>query len=147
MLFLFLFSLLIWFITLIFLCRTTSAFWGESRWVMVRTLFTSYCFVGDVPIDVPRDRRPLLCAWRHLAWRRARWPHRGGRTCSLLLGVSSEVFEQEQCSFFFRWAVAFTREAICSQAFLCWEIFDDRFNVLAQYSFIQILYFFLSQFW
>lgn len=110
------------------------------------TLLTSRCLAGDVPVDVPRDRGPWLCAWRRLPWRRARGRRRGGRKAALLLGFPLEVFEEEQCSFFCRCVVAFTREAICSWTFLCWEMFDDQFNVLAHYNFIQILYFFLSQF-
>ena len=52
-----------------------------------------------------------------------------------------------RCLFFLKCLVEFTSEAIWSWTFLVGKIFDYWFSLLTSCSSIQILHFFLSQFW
>ena len=55
--------------------------------------------------------------------------------------------QKNRCYFFFESLVGFSREFTRSWALVFWEVFDDCFDLLTRYWSIQVVNFFLIQFW
>ena len=84
-----------------------------------------------------------LCLILELGWR---WRHRMSLGVFLLLQPFGK-FREDVYKFLFVCLVEFTCETIWSWTFICRECFYDIFNFISSDQSVQLIYFFLIQFW